>query len=414
MTGKRNVPSKTCGRLRCLVLTSVGHFINDGTVFFVPLIAAVLAARPGVTPLDIAVMFAVFYSASAFLSTYVGAVADRMGSHGLLIGAGLALVSAGLLGFFAISDLSGSSLVAGMVVSALVTGFGSAFYHPLGAALIAASFGRDAQGRALGINGAAGSFGRALYPSLFFAVSIFLTGSAPFAVFAVIGLVAAAALWTGFRKYPSVASEDVTSGAGQRLVAAATRSIVILTLVAFVRSLSTQAIVAWIPIYISLQKGVGLTSTLGLTLTIMYAAAIVGQPLFGLLTDRFEKRWVLGLSTLGVSLSVLAYVSSTGIAGDLMLVLFGFFTFSSFPLLLSMVPDYVPRGSASSGNALVWGLGVTGGNVVGPLLAGAFILSDYSNLGSIFELMAGISVFAAVGSVLLPRAKSTKKVPLFG
>jgi len=415
-SGGTALKGSPCGRLRCLALTSAAHFINDGTVFLIPLIAAIVALKPGITPLDVTVMLAAFYATSSVLSTYVGVIADRTGRQGALIGAGLALLSIGLLGFYlAVSRLSGTSLLAGIIGSALLTGFGSAFYHPLGATLLGSVFGSEAQGRALGINGAVGSVGRALYPSIYFAVSLFLVDSGSFAFFAVVGLAASAALWAGFRSSgPSKANGPPGQGPKPRFAGVATRSITTLTVVAFVRSFATQGVVAWIPIFISVQKGLGVTSDLGLSLTLMYGAAIIGQPLFGLLADRFDKRLILGLSTLGVSLSIFGYVVTTGGAEGTMLFLFGFFTFSAFPLFLSLVSDYVPRGSSTSGNAVVWGLGVTGGGVIGPLVVGALLLPDYSNLGTVFVFMAGAAVIAAIGSVILPRVARKRRTPLFG
>ncbi len=407
--------SSGCGRLRCLALTSAAHFINDGTVFFVPLIAAVLALKPGVTPLDLTIMLVGFYSTSALLSTYVGIIADRTGNRGVLMGLGLALLSLGLLGFYlAVSDLKGTALVAGMIVAALVTGSGSAFYHPLGAAIIESAFGKEAQGTALGVNGAVGSLGRALYPSLYFAISLLLTDSVAFAFFALVGLAFSAALWAGFRASSSTEAGARSEKQPRPLASVATKGMVILTVVAFVRAFATQGIVAWIPIFISTQKGAGVSTTLGLSLTFMYAAAIFGQPIFGMLTDRFDKRMVLGLSSAGVAASIYGYVVTSGGVEQLMLFLFGFFTFSAFPLLLSIVSDYVPRGSSTFGNAVVWGIGTTGGGVFGPLVAGALLRPDYSNLGTVFEIMAAASMVAAAGSMLLPRVASRKKVPLFG
>ena len=403
------------GRLRCLALTSAAHFVNDGTVFFVPLIAAVLAKRPGVSPLDLTAMFVAFYSTSAVLSIYVGSRADRTGRPGTLIGTGLALLSLGLLGFYIAATYSeGPILVVGIIGSAVLTGFGSAFYHPLGAAIIEASFGEKAQGRALGVNGAVGSLGRALYPSFFFVVALFITQSESFGFFALVGLMASAILWMGFRPAAMAKAPERTPGGDHQMAQAATKGIAVLTLVAFIRSVASQGIVAWIPIFISTQKGVGVTGSLGLSLTLMYGAAIVGQPIFGLLADRFNKRLILGVGTVGIAASIFGYVSTTGIAEQTFLILFGFFTFSGFPLLMSLVSDYVPRGSFSSGNALVWGLGVTGGAILGPLIVGAILLPDYSNMGFVFGLMAAGALVAAVGTVFLAKTQTKGKMPLFG
>jgi MFS family permease len=102
----------------------------------------------------------------------------------------------------------------------------------------------------------------------------------------------------------------------------------------------------------------------------MFATAIVGQPFFGWLLDRFDRRIILAASSAGSSLSILAYLYTNGLTELLMLALFGLFTFAAFPLFLSLASNYEPKGSSSLGNALVWGIGTSGGSVIGPLITG--------------------------------------------
>jgi MFS family permease len=71
----------------------------------------------------------------------------------------------------------------------------------------------------------------------------------------------------------------------------------------------------------------------------MYAAAIIGQPIFGLLVDKFDKRLILGIRSAGSALSILGYLFTAGIVETILLLLFGFFTFSAFLLLVSLASD---------------------------------------------------------------------------
>ncbi|MDA8202121.1 MAG: MFS transporter, partial [Chloroflexi bacterium] len=96
------------------------------------------------------------------------------------------------------------------------------------------------------------------------------------------------------------------------------------------------------------------------------------------------------------------------------LFVFGFFVFSGFPLLLSMAADYVPRGSTSLGNALVWGIGVGVGGAIGPPLTGALIGTDYGRLGFAFAVLAGAALISALATALIPRAVRTGHMPAFG
>ena len=378
-------------------------------VFYVSLAADFLASARGQPPLVPTALFVLFNAASAVLSLLVGGWADRKGRPGLLISLGVALLSAGLLGFYlALVYASGLALLAAVAFAALLAGFGSAFYHPLSGTILQASFEDASRGRALGTNGSVGSVGRALYPSLFYLVPLIVTIYDPFAVFAAVGFIVSAVLWSGLHGWrspsPPLPAKAPPANGGRRTVReAATRGAVFLTIVVFVRSMATQGIVSFLPIYITQLKGVGLGSLLGGTVTTMYVPAIFGQPVFGWLVDHYDRRVVLGLSSVGSGLSILGYVFAAGLGAVVFLALFGLFTFSGFPLFLSLAADYVPRGSSSVGNALVWGGGASGGSVAGPLLVGAIIASNYGLLGLAFEVLAGVAFVSAVSTALLPR-----------
>ncbi len=426
------------GRGRTLALTSLGHFVNDGTVFFVPVIAAIVATRPGISPAFVTLLFLAFYASTAVLSLYAGRLADRLGRPGPLMGLGLAILSLGLLTFYvALEESGGAPLAATLLLAALITGTGAAFYHPLGGSLLQTVFGGRRLGLALGVNGSLGSLGRALYPSLYFAAAAAIAGYGAVAVFSAVGFVSAAAILIGMRdsrRRPGVAlgrtpdaapdqpGESHHAGDPDRAPAPArtrdvlTAGVVTLTGVAFLRTVATQGVAAWIPTYLATQRGLGVSADLGLAVTGMYAAAVVGQPIFGLLVDRFDKRWILALSTLGSAAAILAYLATpgTGWSGEGWLIVFGLFTFSGFPLLLSLVGDYVPRGGTSLANALVWGVGSTAGGALGPVLVGALVGTDYARLDLAFALAAGAAVVSAAATTLLRRPERVTRMPVFG
>ncbi len=448
------------GRLRSLTLTSLGHFTNDGTVFFVPVIAAIVASHRSVSPGVVTLLFLVFYTTSTVLSLFVGRLSDHLGRPASLMGLGLGILSAGLFGFYlALAATSGPLLVAALLGSAFLTGAGSSFYHPLGASVLQASFRDRSMGMALGINGALGSLGRALYPSLYFAAAAVIGNYGSVALFALVGLAAGAAIWLGVRvpvaergtasapepagslggaarstsavpessavPETSAASAPARARPGGRPAGAAptparpadalTRGILTLTVVAFLRSSATQGIASWIPTYLATQRGLGVSADLGVAVTTMYAAAIIGQPVFGLLVDRLDKRAVLAASSIGSAASMLGYLGAPGgWIGTAWLFAFGLFTFSGFPLLLSMATDYVPRGANSLANALVWGFGSTAGGAIGPLATGVLIGGDYARLGFAFAVLAAVAVLSGAATVFVPRAARTTRMRAFG
>ncbi|EQD53898.1 major facilitator transporter, partial [mine drainage metagenome] len=184
-------PGGSPSRLRVLAYTSLGHFINDGTTLFVPVVAALLTSQKQVDPLDLALLFLIYYTSSSLLSLWVGRRADLSGRPALLMAGGMFLLGAGLVGFYAALALFTGPWTLGLSLgSGFVTGFGTAFYHPLGGTLLQERFQGPERGKALGINGAMGSTGRALYPVLFFLIGLVVAADASLAVFALFAGVA--------------------------------------------------------------------------------------------------------------------------------------------------------------------------------------------------------------------------------
>ena len=403
---------------KLLATTSLGHFVNDGTNFFVPVIAALLASGHGIVPLEITAMLAVYYASSSVLSLYVGRWADRSGKPLALMALGLALLGIGMGGFYvSLALLSGPSGFAGAVLASFLVGFGTSFYHPLGATLLQQGFERKELGVVLGVNGAMGSLGRAVYPILFFLVGLALTQNSALLVFAAAGLVSA--LTVGQRAPPASTPAEgtlsTTAPEVPRARTALTAGIVTLTVVAFVRSAANLGIVAFLPTYMEYVRPLWSGAPLGVEVTIMYVGGIVGQPIFGLLAGRVDTRALLGLSSLGSALATVGFLAFTGIPAIALIVLIGFFTFSAFPLLMSLSNEHVDRRAKSLANSMVFGLGMGIGGVLGPLVVGVLSSDRYSRLPLGFYAMAGLGIVAACAVLAIPSAKGKRsKVPLFG
>ncbi len=399
-----------------LVVTSLAHFMNDGMAFFIPVVAALLAAGHASSPLVITAMLTVFYLASASFGVVVGFTVASGPSRGRVMALGLFVVALGLWGFAAaLESAPGTGRDALAIASAIVAGVGSAVYHPVGGSMLQSAFGASA-GRALGVNGSFGSLGRALYPTLFVAATALDVGhDGAMAIFAVVGVVSALVIagTVGRLTDGEGLAENSSPALRPRLRSLLTRSVVALMVIAFLRSVAFIGVVSWMPIYLTSHRHLGV-ARLGLTVTLMYLGGIVGQPVFGLLADRFDRRWMLALNSVGSALATVAYVASSGAWATVFLLFFGFFTFSGFPLLLSLVPDYVSSESHVMGNALVWGVGSTGGQALGPLVVTLLTGGAYHRLGFAFTVLAVLAALTAVGTPLLARVTHGARVALFG
>lgn len=394
-------------RTQLLAVTSLGHFVNDGTTFFVPIVAALLTSHQyGISPEEILAVLVVFYAASATLSPLVGRLSDRTGRPAALMAVGMACMGAGLVGFYgALALLVAPEAFTLALLSALLVGFGAAFYHPLGATLLQSRLEGQNLGLALGINGAMGSAGRTLYPFLFFIVGLWLFPDSSLLLFAAVAIFA-------FLLIGRTASTlHLDPGAGtvvdhRPAHEALTTGILLLTGIAFVRSAANLGVVGWLPTYLSNGHGPGFGLQLGLEVTIMYVGGILGQPFFGKLADRVDARLLLGLSSVGSALATLGFLAFTGLGAMALLFLIGFFTFSAFPLLMTLSAEHVDRRSTSLANALVFGLGSGAGGVLGPVIVGVLNGGSYSNPTGFYAMIA-LGIFAGVAVVAIP--SSTKR-----
>ena len=406
---------KENGRLAALSLASLGHFVNDGTMFFFPLIIAVFANSGRFYPIVLTALLAVFYITASLFSLVVGRLSQLIHRYGILISAGFVMLALGLVIFyFVIVSPDGQFASALSFAASFAMGAGSAFYHPLGAAVLQNRFKSKDQGKALGINGAMGSLGRSLYPYLFFAIAVFTAMAGSFIVFAAVAIISAFLILFKLkdRSEPHISSEQNTAVSQKK--GTVSGAIILLTVITFIRTTASQGIAAWIPTYLSSVEGYGITASLGLALTIMYASAILGQPLFGILADRYDRRMLLSLSSVGTAMSVLGLLFTGGFVNLLFLTLFGFFTFSGFPLLFSIISSYASKSSSSMNNSIVWGFGSQGGMAAGPIIAGAIILDQYQRLTLSFEVFAVLTLIAAVLVFTLPKTQKKGRMALFG
>lgn len=397
------------GKYSTLAFTSLGHFMNDGFMFLFPVIADILATLNGYPPIYLTALFAAFYTSSSMF----GLLASRSSDFGSLLGrihTGIILISAGI-GGFAFTLIYPNLPYSVALLSGIVMGMGTGFYHPIGASIIQRTFSRKNLGKALGVNGSMGSIGRAIFPLIFLGMTYYISHGDSLMILASAGIIASIIIAIGLRT-------SYVGGSGKRqrssVREAVNTSIIILTAVFFIKSLSAQGMVAWIPTFLTYDKGVNIGATLGIVLTVMYASAIVGQPLFGILVDKIDKRLLLAISSLGTAGAMFAYMHTSGTIEIFMLTLFGFFTFSGFPLTMSLVSDHSPRSGSSFTNSIVWGFGNSGGMILGPVIAGAIILNNYSRIPISFNVMIILSVLVAFIAIALPKAEKKGGMPMFG
>ncbi|MCL5990378.1 MAG: MFS transporter, partial [Candidatus Thermoplasmatota archaeon] len=176
------------------------------------------------------------------------------------------------------------------------------------------------------------------------------------------------------------------------------RTIFILVLIVFVRAMFLTGTVTYISQYLVDQ--VHSDAVMSYIVTISFITAVVGQPVFGRITEIKGGKFSIVVTTVFSTIFFILFMlsGSNVIFDTLTYASFVFMAFTGFPVLLGYVGQIVPRSVVAKSNGLVWGLGNTVGGGVG-LAAMSLLLFVRIDL---FETMWLMVLFGVVSCILLP------------
>ncbi len=390
---------------KSLLGTSIGHFLNDGANNLFPVVYPVLLSTYHVSLEFIGILAALYSLSSLVASPFIGRRSDYNESYLRLIPLGLIVVAFGILGFVLTIVLFPvtPSFYLGLVLFTVVAGFGSSFYHPIAAAILNETQTLDTRGRAMGINGSMGGVGTLAFPII--TVGLIVTyGVGSLALVAIVFILLAIAIFSIMRKIrapehhqPEIEKQS-RAGIPLRIVLS---SVLALTFAGFFRSSMTQGVISFLPTYLTTVSKIPYQYVGSVQVAYSFFA-IVGQPVFGSLSDRYGRRSMIGVTLVGCIISVLLLaLSSTNFwLTEFSLGLFGLFSYTGFPLFLGLTGLIAPKGGVTLANSIVWGFGMIGGGILGPILVG--VLSGSGFLGSLELSFLFLSVVGAISLAFLP------------
>jgi MFS family permease len=390
--------------------TSIGHFLNDGANYLFPAVYPVLLNSYHVSLSFIGILAALYSLSSLVSSPFIGKRSDYNRSYLTLIPVGLSIVALGILGFtISVVFFSGSLFYVGLVLFSLLGGFGSSFYHPLAAAILNEAFSADRRGRAMGINGSLGGFGSFAFPIITVGL-IASYGVISLTLIALVFFLLAIAIYSVMRSIKvNAAFTDKSDQRDSRVTYRFVLPFVLaLTLSGFLRNLCTQGVISFLPTYLNTVSKINY-QYIGYALIAFSVAAIVGQPLFGWLSDHFGRLPMLVVTCIGAvgSILLLALTPGNFWLTEISIALFGLFSYTNFPLFLGLTGVIAPKGTITLANSIVWGFGMIGGGTVGPILVG--VLSDKAFLGSLDQAFLVLAAAGFASLVFLPFVPKPKK-----
>ncbi|MEM3839073.1 MAG: MFS transporter [Candidatus Micrarchaeaceae archaeon] len=395
-------------RFKSLFFTSLGHFSNDlNTLLFSILITYYYRAF-GISLALLGVVAILSTVSSGLLSIPVGSYADRSGKHAHLMAVGIAIIGISVI-LFALSFVMQKAVMPLMVLASITLGLGQSFYHPIGAAIIRITHKKD-MASTLGINGAFGSIGRSLLPAVLIPMIIFYGEPNALMLLAFYLLIASAAIYSGlgFLREPKSLSRAHAARIGKSRVKAAMAKykgmLIVIIAMVFLRAMFLEGTLTYISQY--LVNELHSEIAMGFVLTIGFLAAIIGQPVFGKLTELKGGKFTTTVTTvLSMVFFICFLISGSNLAIDTATyALYVFTSFTGFPVLLGYVGQLVPKSISTKSNGLVWGLGNTVGGGLG--LAVMAILLVHINLTLTMWIM---TAFIAASTLLLPFLPGSKR-----
>lgn len=373
-----------------LAVLSLAHMFNDWYMNFIQtLLPFFVAAGMGVS--RGAFLVSAFTTTSSILQPVFGYLADRRGQRWIVyVGTVWMAVLLGLLGVTESYPL--------LVGLALLSGLGTAAFHPQAAAMVGVLAGAR-KGWHLSVFAAAGNVGWALTPLLAVPV-VKALGLSATPLLIIPGVLVAALLWFAAPRIP--AAPAAAAEPFLPALRAAWPELTKIVLVVSLRSLAYFGLIAFLPLFLQ-ARGVSLLHS-GRLLFLMLFAGAAGGMLGGSLSDRVGRKAVTVVSLALSTPLFLLFRTTEGPLAVILLCLAGAALLASFSVTVALAQELISRNAAiASGLTLGFGIGVGG---LGVGLVGMYI--ERAGVEAAITLLAWCPLAAGVLGLLLSGRKTAR------
>jgi FSR family fosmidomycin resistance protein-like MFS transporter len=333
--------------------------------------------------------------ASAISSSVVqplfGLWSDRRGAIWLLP-AGVLLAGVGM----ALASVSPNYAV--VLLFVVVSGLGTAAFHPEGSKFAAFAGGRR-RASAMSLFSIGGNIGYALGPTIAtpLVLAFGLQGGLLLAVPSIVVALVLARFAPFLKSLAGETARRVQSSEPDRIGAL----LLLLGVIAF-RSVSWFGLVTFVPLY---EVSLGHSKAYGNhLLSLMLLAGGIGTLAAGPLADRFGRRPVLLASTAATGPLIFVFVALGGIPGAIALAGVGIAVIGTFGVTMVMSQEYLPRHiGMASGLSIGLSIGLGG---IGAIALGA--VADSIDLRAAMYVAAAAALVAVVLAALLPSSRAER------
>src|SRR5262245_48928705 len=376
-----------------MALLSSGHFATDFANGALPALLPFLKDKVPLPHTAVGALILASQASSSLIQPLFGLWSDRRGATWLLP-AGVAVAGVGIA---LAADAPSYWLVLLLV---LISGLGSAAYHPEGSKFAGFVSGRR---RASGMSwfSIGGNLGFGIGPLVTTAVVVAF-GLRGGLILAIPGLVVALALIAGasyLRSFvPAPDRARVATGQDDPF------AMKLLLCVIALRSVAWFGLITFVPLW---EVSLGHSKSHGNhLLALMLFTGGVGTLALGPLADRFGPRNVLIASVVATGPLVLVFVLVGGVPGAIALALVGACVVGTFGVTMVMGQEYMPR-HVGTASGLVIGLSVGLGGVAALALGR---IADLSSLRTALFVAAAAPLVASAFAFMLPPARRRERL----
>ena len=387
-------------------LITLGHALTHWYPATFYLILPIIGKELGLNYSQIGLIMTCQYLAGAVANVPGGILVDTVGRKGVLMALSLFWVGFPylLMGFS-----HGYLMLLGCVA---LVGFGNSLWHPTAIPTLARSY-PTRKGLVLSIHGMGGNVGDALAPLAIGSLLAVLTWRQVVIVNVIPGLVMSLLLLVmlGSLRVRSAKAKAGNDGRVQSLreyfsavpALFRNRSLVLLTASSAFRSMTQNALLTFLPVYLAYEMGYS-PLWVGAGMFALQAAGFAATPIAGHLSDRMGRRAIM-MTSMGMSAVVLVFMALAGksTAFIVFIAVLGFFLYAIRPVLQAWLLESTPKHMGGTSVGILFGAQSLGASVA-PLVGG--LIADRYGLIATFWFLAGTIVVANLFILAMPKGQN--------
>jgi MFS family permease len=387
-------------------LITLGHALTHWYPSTFYLLLPIIGRELGLTYSQIGLVMTCQYIAGAVANVPGGIIVDTVGRKGVLMAVSLFWV-----GFpYLLMGFSHGYLM--LLACVALVGFGNSLWHPTAIPTLARTY-PERKGLVLSIHGMGGNVGDALAPLAVGSLLAWFTWREVVVMNVVPGLVMALALFALMGTLRLGGRAKAADGRVQALgdylrgvpALFRNRSLVMLTTSSAFRSMTQNALLTFLPVYLAYEMGYS-PFWVGAGMFALQAAGFAATPIAGHLSDRLGRRGVMMTSMLMTAVVLLLMaVAGRSHAFVMFIAVLGFFLYAIRPVMQAWLLETTPKNMGGTSIGILFGAQALGASIA-PLVAG--LIADRYGLPATFWFLAGTIVAANLFILGMPKDAGAK------